>query len=127
MKASTQQVIAGLLDYASADIVSGIQDATTKIVLSAVIGRARRDPAPLTALLVGNPLGQLLLQPDSDGSIDLDAALDVVAESMRQYGKITIVIPGGKWVSREDKVLAFSADDIGKLKTHIERCANGHA
>lgn len=117
MDVTKDQIARGFAKFLHEDVIPNVGDSATQIVLGIAASAMDVNPKLLDKVLenemltaiakVGNNYNLSTLQKAAESAID-------------KYGKLTITIPGIKFVSPDDKILQFGSDDVKRLVSHIE-------
>ena len=117
MEVTKEQIAKGVSKFIQEDMIPHITDNGMQLLLGIVAGAVETKPAVLDKLLENEMVS---LFAKIGNNYDLDVIKKVAVSAMNKYGKLEITIPGIKFISPNEKVLNFSADDIRRLAERIE-------
>ena len=121
-KINAEQLVSGISLYLQKEILPCIEDTFTKIaVRTFTITAEKRIDTYKNAFnnSLKSPFMSEFLQVDEDGCFDVEMFIDALRQSVNEYGELVVKIPPVKFVSPEEKVLRFNANDISNLKQYL--------
>lgn len=117
MEVTKSQISHGVARFIHEDMIPHIEDNGMRFVLGLIAGSLETSPQLLDKLLENE---MVLLVAGSGANYDLNALKQATIGTIEKYGKLTVTVPGIKFVSPEEKVLQFGKEDIQKLIDRIE-------
>ena len=121
-KINTEQLLLGIITYLHKEIIPCIEDTFTKITVRMfTITVEKRLDVYKNAVndALKSQFVSEFLQVDEDGCFDVEMFIDALRQSVNECGEIVVKIPPVKFVSPEEKVLRFNANDISSLKQYL--------
>ena len=117
-------IVEGLTEYIEQEIIPSIADVPLQIILYFGVRLLRKDKEQrIISELLNSDIAKLVIQCEND-VYDLSDLISTAKESVSHFGRFPVKIPPIKFVSPEEKVITFSAEDIDKLSAAIRRAAN---
>lgn len=117
MEVTKSQISHGVARFIHEDMIPHIEDNGMRFVLGMIAGSLETSPQLLDKLLENE---MVFLIAGSGSNYDLGVLKQVASSTIEKYGKLTVTVPGIKFISPEEKVLQFGKDDIQKLVDRIE-------
>lgn len=113
MKASANQVVNGIINYADHEVI-GHLPSTGKWILGTAVGIASTKVNDMVLSLQNNAIAKSMGIIDEEGMFDVDLIVDNMRQSAMKYGRMEIDIPiiGS---------MRFTETDIDSLRGYIER------
>lgn len=118
MTVTREQVLRGLAEYITREVVPTISDIPIKLAAGALVYRLHNATGSIAPQIFDNPAVKFILAESADG-IDLDASLNGVMSSLQSYGNLVLTIPPIPLMSKQEHTLTFTSQDIDKLKQYI--------
>lgn len=118
MKVTKQQIINGIVKYAKNEVIDKILDKPLKMIIATCVSMMEANPS-IADVVFNNALASAVLHED-DGMYEFDELLDVIENTMTEYGDFPIKIPAIKFISPSEKELNFGVNDVKKLKEYID-------
>lgn len=115
MEVSKAQIATGVADFLLKEVIPGIDDAPTRIIIDVAASFIRDTPDALDQYLAG-----YLAAVKVGENYELSKLSKLVAAAIDRQGKITVTIPAIRFVSPKDKILQFGAEDVKRLVSLIE-------
>lgn len=122
MSVTKQQIVNGIIKYINAEVINKIPDKPLKIALAIGVSMIDKKPEVIDAFFEDDRISKILNKKD-DGTYDIGEIIEVIENTLAQYGDFPIKIPPIKFISPTEKELSFSTSDIRKLKDYIEGAA----
>lgn len=117
MEVTKEQIARGAARFIKEDMIPHISDSGMQLILGITAGAMETKPAILDKLLDNEMLAAVA---KSGNNYDLGTIKNVASAAIEKYGKLSITIPGIKFISPDDKVLQFGAEDVRRLVERIE-------
>ena len=117
MEVSKAQIAKGVAKFIQDDVIPQVTDSGMQLVLGITAGALETKPKILDSLLDNDMLEAVAKVGEN---YDLGVLKTAAMASIDKYGKLSITIPGIKFISPTEKVLQFSSDDIRRLVEKIE-------
>lgn len=118
MQITRQQLLNGIAKYIRAEMIPHVPDKGFKVVLEAVAAMVEMRPQALDKLF-DNPMVSAILQ-ETDGFYDLDVIETALAKAADTHGGLVLTVPSIPLLSKDEKTLSFSANDIRAIRRYIE-------
>ena len=116
MEISKQQIINGIIKYATNDVVGQIPDKNFKIIAMTAVGMAQAKPEILNGIF-DNPTIKAM---EGTNGYDLDAVASVLKQNIDSAGGFTVTVPPTKFLMPEEKQLTFKGTDIDRMLQYIK-------
>jgi hypothetical protein len=117
MEVSKEQIAKGLARFIQNDMIPHISDSGMQLLLGITAGAIDTKPQVLDSILDNEMLSAL---SKSGEKYDLSVLKNAATSAIDKYGKLSITIPGIKFISPHEKEIQFSSDDVRKLIDRIE-------
>lgn len=117
MEVTKEQIAKGVSKYIQEDMIPHITDNGMQLLLGIVAGAVETKPTVLDKFLENEMVSVFA---KIGNGYDVDVIKKIAVSAMNKYGKLEITIPGIKFISPNEKILNFSADDILRLAERIE-------
>lgn len=117
MDVPKDQIAKGIAKFIQEDVIPNIGDNATQIVLGIASAAVESNPRLLDKILDNEMLAAVA---KVGNNYNLSTLQNAAATAIDKYGKLTITIPGIKFLSPDDKILQFGSDDVKRLIAHIE-------
>ena len=120
MTVTRNQLARGSAEYVLNEVAPHIPDMGMKFAATVFANSLKTNPALLDKVL-SSPAMTMLIIPGEQGALDVEPALNAIGDTLRQYGQLTLTIPSIPLLSKGEKTMSFTASDIDKLRSYIER------
>lgn len=117
MEVTRSQIAKGVARFIQDDMIPHINDSGMQLILGVTAGALDTKPQLLDKLLENE---MLVAVAKSGENYDLSVLQKAATSAIDKYGKLSITIPGIKFISPEEKVLQFGSDDVRRLIEKIE-------
>lgn len=117
MEVTRSQIAKGVARFIRDDMIPHINDSGMQLILGVTAGALDTKPQLLDKLLENE---MLVAVAKSGENYDLSVLQKAATAAIDKYGKLSITIPGIKFISPEEKVLQFGSDDVRRLIEKIE-------
>ena len=117
MEISRQQMISGLTRYARMEMLPHISDKPFAILLATGIAMIDNKPEIMENIFKNEMVSTFI--EERDGMYNVDALKKALVDTINTYGDLRLKIPGIKFLSPEEKELAFSAQDINVIYDYM--------
>jgi hypothetical protein len=117
MEVTKQQIAKGVARFIQEDMIPHVTDSGMQLILGITAGAVDSKPKLLDKLLDNEMLAAVAKNGEN---YDLSVLQNAATSAVDKYGKLTITIPGIKFISPEEKTLQFGSDDIRRLMARIE-------
>ena len=117
MDVTKAQIARGVATFIQEDMITGIGDNAMQIILGIAAGAITSNPNIMDGVLK-NELFRAVA--GSGENYDFSVIKSAATAAIDRYGKLTVTIPGIKFISPDDKILQFGSDDINRLMARIE-------
>lgn len=117
MEVTKEQIAKGAARFIQEDIIPSVGDTAMQIVLGIAAGTIETNPKLLDKVLENE---MLLAVAKSGNNYNLTVLQNAAVSAIDKYGKLSVTIPGIKFISPDDKVLQFGSDDVRRLMARIE-------
>lgn len=117
MEVTKQQIAKGVARFIQEDMIPQITDGGMQLLMGVAAGAIDTRPQMLDKILDNEMLSAVA---KSGENYDLGLLQKVAVSAVEKYGKLSITIPGIKFISPDEKVLQFGSDDIRRLIERIE-------
>ena len=117
MQVTKQQILNGAANYIRDEMIPHIPDKGFRVILDTVAAMVQMSPQSLDKLFE-NPMVAAILQ-EKDGFYDLDVLEGALVKATEAQGGLTLTVPKIPFLSKDEKELKFSANDIKALKRYI--------
>ena len=117
MEVTKEQIAKGVAKFIQDDMIPHISDSGMQLILGVTAGAVETRPNILDKLLSNEMLEAVA---KSGNNYDLSLIKNVAASAIEKYGKLSITIPGIKFISPGEKVLQFGSEDVRRLVERIE-------
>lgn len=117
MEVTKEQIANGVAKFIQEDMIPHISDSGMQLILGVTAGAVETRPNILDKLLSNEMLEAVA---KSGNNYDLSLIKNVAATAIEKYGKLSITIPGIKFISPGEKVLQFGSEDVRRLVERIE-------
>lgn len=108
------RLVDGITRYAREQVLPGISDKQTKMVLSMGISVLECRPETLDGVL------KLPLIPKENGELDLDMVERILTDTAEEFGEIAFTVPPVPFISPKELKMKFNADDIRKMMSYLK-------
>ena len=109
-----EQLANRIVEYLRTNVLPGVPDITTKIMLGTIA-----NASVIRKYVLGNKIMSFF--QTEDGNYDLDTLVSSLRSSVNEFGALKITIPEIPLLSAAENSLSFTADDIDKLITCLNR------
>lgn len=120
MTVTRNQLARGSADYVLNEVAPNIPDMGMRFAATMFANSLKNNPALLDKALA-SPAMTMLVIPGEQGTLDVEPALNAIGDTLKQYGQLTLTIPSIPLISKGEKTLSFTASDIEKLRSYIDR------
>ena len=117
MEVTKTQIAKGVARFIQDDMIPHVNDSGMQLVLGIAAGAIDSKPQVLDSLLENEMLAAV---SKSGEYYDLNVLKNAATSAIDKYGKLTITIPGIKFISPHEKTLQFSSEDVRRLVERIE-------
>lgn len=117
MEVTKEQIAKGIALFINEDMIPSVSDTGMQLVLGITAGAVAAKPQLLDKLLENEMLAAIA---KTGNNYDLGVLKNAAISAVDKYGKLTVTIPGIKFISPEEKLFQFSSEDIRKLINRIE-------
>ena len=117
MEVTKSQIAKGVARFIQEDMIPSVSDKGMQLLLGIVAGAVETKPQLMDKLLENE---MLAIVAKSGDNYDLSLLQKTATQAIEKYGKLTITIPGIKFISPDEKVLQFGSDDVRRLIERIE-------
>ena len=117
MQVTRQQILNGAANYIRDEMIPHVPDKGFRVILETVAAMVQMSPQSLESLFE-NPMVAAVLQ-EKDGFYDLDILEAALVKGTETHGGLTVTVPKIPFLSKEEKVLTFSANDIRAMKRYM--------
>lgn len=117
MEVTKEQIAKGIAAFISEDMIPSVSDTGMQLVLGIAAGAVSAKPQLLDKILENEMLAAVA---KTGNGYDLGVLKNAATTAVDKYGKLTVTIPGIKFISPEDKLFQFGSDDIRRLINRIE-------
>lgn len=117
MDVTKAQIARGVASFIQEDMIPGIGDNAMQIILGIAAGAITTNPSILDKVLKNEMVRAIA---GSGENYDLTAIRTAATAAMERYGKLSVTVPGIKFISPDEKVFQFGSDDVNKLISRIE-------
>ena len=108
-----EQILSGIEHFVVNDVISKVQDKALQIIIDTALAIMKRRPELLDKY-INNSLFK------TDKGYDIDMMVEVTKSSINKLGAFPVVFPAIPFISPNEKILSFSADDIDTLANYIK-------
>ena len=115
MEVTKEQIAKGVAKFIQEDMIPHISDSGMQLILGVTAGAVETRPNILDKLLSNEMLEAVA---KSGNNYDLSLIKNVAASAIEKYGKLSITIPGIKFISPGEKVLQFG--EGGFLRAFVD-------
>ena len=117
MKVTKQQIITGISKYVKSEVLNKIVDKPLKMIVATFVAMMETNPKILDSVFSNQIFSSMLYE--EDGMYEIDELMEVVEDTMDEYGEFPIVFPAIKFISPNEKELSFGSSDVKKLRECI--------
>lgn len=117
MDVTKEQIARGVARFIQEDVIPNVGDSATQIVLGITASAIDTNPKILDKLLDNEMLATVA---KVGNNYNLTTLQNAATSAIDKYGKLTVTIPGIKFISPDEKILQFSSEDVRRLIAHIE-------
>ena len=117
MEVTKSQIAKGVAQFIQEDMIPSVSDKGMQLLLGITAGAVETKPQLMDKLLENE---MLAIVAKSGDNYDLSLLQNTATQAIEKYGKLTITIPGIKFISPDEKVLQFGSDDVRRLIERIE-------
>lgn len=117
MDVTKDQIAKGIAKFIHEDVIPNVGDNATQIVLGIAASAVETNPKLLEKVLENE---MLVAVARVGNNYNLTTLQNAATLAIDKYGKLTVTIPGIKFISPDDKILQFGSDDVKRLVAHIE-------
>ena len=126
-KINSDTLVDGIFEYIDSYIVPNIEDNFLKIVLKAFVVSAEQKADVYKKIVIEylkNSFIQEIFEVEEDGTFDIELLIDSLQTAIKECGDFRFVFPPIKFVSPEEKVLVFKAQDLSDFKNVLINISN---
>lgn len=126
-KIDSKILVEGILEYINSYIIPNIDDNFLKITLkTVVVGAAQKSDTyeKIVKEYLKNSFIQDIFSVEEDGTFDIELLIDSLQTAIKECGDFRIVFPPVKFLSPEEKVLTFKAQDLSDFKNVLINLEN---
>lgn len=120
MRVTKAQIINGITDYVTNEVIPNVDDRATKILIATGI-KAVQSNSKLADAVFDNSTVKMFLGESEDGTYEIEDIFDSFKASVKEFDFFPVVIPSIPFISPSVKDFKFSPDDVDELKKRIER------
>lgn len=117
MQVTKQQILNGAADYIRIEMIPHVPDIGFRTILEALAAIVQMAPKSIDSIFDNQMLSAVL--QEQDGFYDLDLIESALVKAIETHGNLEIIVPKIPLLSKDEKTLKFSANDIKALKRHI--------
>jgi hypothetical protein len=117
MEVTKEQIASGVSTFIQKDVAPEVGDTATQIILEIAASAIASNPKLLDPYLE-NPMFGFVAKVGN--AYNLKVLKQSAMAAMDKYGKLTITIPGIKFISPDEKILQFGSEDVKMLVDRIE-------
>lgn len=124
IKAET--LVDGVMGFVNETVVPTVDDTFLKIAMkTAIITAANNKEAYIKIVksYLDTEFFSSLLMLDENGYFEIESLMDAIRQAMNDCGELKITFPAIKFLSPQEKILIFKANDITALKQYITNAA----
>lgn len=118
MQVTRQQILNGAANYIRSEMIPHIPDKSFRVILETLAAMVQMSPKAVDSFFE-NPMLSAVLQ-EKDGFYDLDIVESALVKATETYGGLELNVPKIPLLTKDEKTLTFSANDIRALKRNIE-------
>lgn len=117
MEVTKEQIAKGIATFIREDVAPHIGDTPTQIILEIAASAVSVNTSLLDSVLNNQ---MLAFVAKSGNGYDLQTLQSAAMTAIDKFGKLTVTIPGIKFISPGEKILQFGSDDVKRLVDRIE-------
>ena len=118
MQVTKQQILNGTANYIREEMISRIPDKGFRVILEALAAIVQMAPQSIESFFE-NPMLATVMQ-EKEGLYDLSILESALTKATEAHGGLTISVPKIPLLTKDEKELTFSANDIKSIIRHIE-------
>lgn len=119
-------LLKGIMSYINDCMIPAIDDTFMKITLKTITITSSTKMESYKQILdnyINTDFGKSFLKVDENGYFEIETLIDAVRQAMNDCGELKITFPAIKFLSPQEKILTFTANDISNLKQCITNAA----
>lgn len=120
MRVTKEQIVNGVISYIETEVVPQVGEKSMQIIAATAVKMVKANTKLIDSFFDNKSI-QTILGKSDDGTYEIEAVFQYLAESIRQYGPFPIEIPPIPFVSPTEKTLSLNDSDINEIRRRIER------
>lgn len=120
MRVTKEQIVNGIASYVETEVVPQVGEKSMQIIAAAAVKMVKANTKLIDSFFENKTI-QTILGKSDDGTYEIEAVFQSLAESVRQYGPFPIEIPPIPFFSPTEKTLSLNDSDINEIRRRIER------
>lgn len=122
MRITKEDILRGLVNYVSSDVIEVISNNNLRFILSAAVSAVTVNPK-LADNFFENSMIKYVLQGDDD-CYDIDYAEQILTKTVKDVGELRVEVPSVPFILPQSQELIFHAKDIESMFKSIREEAN---
>lgn len=120
MRVTKEQIVNGIVSYVETEVVPQVGEKSMQIIAATAVKMVKSNTKLIDSFFENKNV-QTILGKSEDGTYEIEAVFQSLAESVRQYGPFPIEIPPIPFFSPTEKTLSLNDSDINEIRRRIER------